>query len=221
MSETLVLGLGNLLLGDAGFGAHAIARMRDRFIVPDDVDLVDGGTLGLALLPVLEDAKRIILIDVVETGQPAGTVTVLGWDDLPRAASQVVSASTDDSGGCDADHRGDCCKRYRRRVHRCRDLGCDPVRWLAECWLGVFTPTPIGSFPSTIVQASPEAARCDLSRDSGVGPQVCRGAGNSARAVRAAEITASESRSPAVLRKDPGKHALLCGSDAGTPIAHS
>lgn len=85
MPRTLVLGLGNLLLGDEGFGVRAVAQLGERFVFPADVDLVDGGTLGLALLPVLEDADGIVLIDIVDLGQSPGTLTTLGWEDLPRA----------------------------------------------------------------------------------------------------------------------------------------
>ena len=91
MTKTLVLGLGNLLLTDEGFGVQAVARLRDRFTFPQDVELVDGGTLGLTLLPTLEDADRILVLDIVEMRAPPGTVFRLGWDDLPRALRIKVS----------------------------------------------------------------------------------------------------------------------------------
>ena len=91
MSKTLVLGLGNLLLSDEGFGVQAVARLRDRFTFPADIELVDGGTLGLGLLPALEDADRIVVLDVVNLRTPPGTLTRLGWDDLPRALQIKIS----------------------------------------------------------------------------------------------------------------------------------
>lgn len=91
MSKTLVLGLGNLLLSDEGFGVQAVARLRDRFTFPADVELMDGGTLGLGLLPALEDADRIVVLDVVDLRKPPGTLARLGWDDLPRALQIKVS----------------------------------------------------------------------------------------------------------------------------------
>jgi hydrogenase maturation protease len=91
MPKTLVLGLGNLLLSDEGFGVQAVARLRDRFTFPDDVELMDGGTAGLALLPALEDADRILVLDVVELKRPPGTLARLSWDDLPRALQIKVS----------------------------------------------------------------------------------------------------------------------------------
>lgn len=91
MSKTLVLGLGNLLLSDEGFGVQALARLRDRFVFPEDVELVDGGTLGLHLLPTLEDADRILVLDAVDAREPPGTVVRLGWDDLPRVLRLKIS----------------------------------------------------------------------------------------------------------------------------------
>lgn len=91
MRKTLVLGLGNLLLSDEGFGVQAVARLRDRFTFPAGVELMDGGTLGLGLLPALEDADRIVVLDVVDLRKPPGTLARLGWDDLPRALQIKVS----------------------------------------------------------------------------------------------------------------------------------
>lgn len=92
MSRTLVLGIGNPLMSDEGFGIEAVARLRDRFVFPSDVELVDGGTLGLALLPTLEDADRIVILDAVDLGEaPAGTLARLGWDDVPRTLLLKVS----------------------------------------------------------------------------------------------------------------------------------
>lgn len=91
MPKTLVLGLGNLLLSDEGFGVQAIGRLRARWRFDDDVEVMDGGTLGLGLLPALEDADRILVLDVVEVGATPGTLVRLSWNDLPRALRVKVS----------------------------------------------------------------------------------------------------------------------------------
>ena len=90
-TRSLVLGLGNLLISDEGFGVHAVQRLRERYEYPPDVELVDGGTLGLGLLPVLEDADRIIILDAVDLGQPPGTLVRLGWEDISRALQVKIS----------------------------------------------------------------------------------------------------------------------------------
>jgi len=76
MSEikTLVLGLGNLIMGDEGVGVHVV-RAIERHPLPAGVECLDGGTGGFILLEPLESADRIILIDAAADGNPPGTVT--------------------------------------------------------------------------------------------------------------------------------------------------
>jgi hydrogenase maturation protease len=72
--KTLVLGLGNILMGDEGVGVH-VARTLEQRTLPDGVECLDGGTGGFALLEPLEDADRIVLVDAAADGNPLGTVT--------------------------------------------------------------------------------------------------------------------------------------------------
>lgn len=74
MTETLVLGLGNLVHADDGFGVHAIARLQQDPRVPHDVTLLDGGTQGLGLLHHLSGLRRLLVIDAIDAGQPCGTL---------------------------------------------------------------------------------------------------------------------------------------------------
>lgn len=93
MSERLViLGLGNILLGDDGIGVvalHALARAVDQ--ADPRVSLVDGGTLGLSLLDYLEADSTLIIIDAVRADHPPGTVVVLEGEDVARAAAARLS----------------------------------------------------------------------------------------------------------------------------------
>jgi hydrogenase maturation protease len=73
-SATLVLGLGNVLLQDEGLGVRALERLTARYDMPAGVRAIDGGTLGLDLLPYLEDVRALIVIDAVRTGRPAGSL---------------------------------------------------------------------------------------------------------------------------------------------------
>ena len=73
----LVLGLGNVLLGDDGLGAAAVACIERDYIVPLGVRLEDGGTLGLSLLGLVADSDRVILVDAVRTDDPPGTLVRL------------------------------------------------------------------------------------------------------------------------------------------------
>lgn len=91
MSRTLVLGLGNPLMGDDGFGVAAVEMLREEWEFSDDVDLVDGGTWGMNLLPLIEIAERVILVDAIRHGVAPGTLTVLERNELPRYFSLKLS----------------------------------------------------------------------------------------------------------------------------------
>jgi hydrogenase maturation protease len=81
-AKTVVLGLGNILHGDDGLGPQAISRLRVDPRVPTDVSLVEGGTLGLELLPYIWDSSRLIVIDAIDVGQPPGTVVRMSGEEL-------------------------------------------------------------------------------------------------------------------------------------------
>lgn len=78
-----VLGLGNLIQGDEALGGHVIAHLREpraalaRLPDPDAVELVDGGTVGLGLVPYLVDLDGLIVVDVVDAGAEPGTLVDL------------------------------------------------------------------------------------------------------------------------------------------------
>jgi hydrogenase maturation protease len=69
----LILGIGNLLLKDEGIGVHVINRLREMDL-PPDVEIMDGGTLGIDLIFYIEGRKKVIVIDTVKAGDPPGTL---------------------------------------------------------------------------------------------------------------------------------------------------
>ena len=69
----LVLGVGNLLLGDEGVGIHAVRELEKRAL-PPQVDVVDGGTAGLNLLDLMKGYERVIIVDAVDAGEEPGTI---------------------------------------------------------------------------------------------------------------------------------------------------
>lgn len=87
----LVLGLGNVLLGDDGLGAAALARVERDYCVPPGVRLEDGGTLGLSLLGLLTDSERVILVDAVRADDPPGTLVRLDGADVMDAVRDRLS----------------------------------------------------------------------------------------------------------------------------------
>jgi len=89
-SPLLILGLGNLLCSDDGVGVVAAQAIAGTRVIPDGVQVLDGGTLGLALLPYLEDAEQAILVDAIEIDAPPGTLVRLDGDDVgPAVASRL------------------------------------------------------------------------------------------------------------------------------------
>jgi hydrogenase maturation protease len=87
----LVLGLGNVLLEDDGIGAAAVALLVERYEPPLGVDVLDGGTLGLSLLPYLEDADAVILVDAIRADKTPGSFVRLDGDDVPPAVATRLS----------------------------------------------------------------------------------------------------------------------------------
>jgi hydrogenase maturation protease len=91
MTTTLVLGLGNTIMSDDGIGPKVIEQLQQNAGLPEGVVLLDGGTLGLDLLPHLEGVQRLIIVDAVEIGQLAGTCVRLAGDDVPMALETKLS----------------------------------------------------------------------------------------------------------------------------------
>lgn len=89
--SVLVLGIGNLVMSDDAVGILAVQRLNELYRFPESVEIMDGGTLGLDLLPKLENLSHLIMIDAVETGQEPGTCVILRGDELPIALQTKVS----------------------------------------------------------------------------------------------------------------------------------
>jgi len=94
--KTLIAGIGSTILGDDGIGVYAARQLKERLftkefplaqarLFTDDVDIVELGTAGLSLLDLAEGYDRLIVIDAIKTGAPAGTVHELEGDQVTRA----------------------------------------------------------------------------------------------------------------------------------------
>jgi hydrogenase maturation protease len=73
-AKTLVLGLGNIIMGDEGIGVYVVKAL-EKHTLPEGVECLDGGTGGFTLLEPLQSAERVILIDAAADGNEIGTVT--------------------------------------------------------------------------------------------------------------------------------------------------
>ncbi len=90
-APVLVLGLGNILLQDEGVGVAVIERLQRRYRVPEEVELLDGGTSGMALLDDIRNREHLIVVDAVRTGKPAGAEVVLTGEEVPAFLCNKVS----------------------------------------------------------------------------------------------------------------------------------
>ncbi|WP_322029639.1 hydrogenase maturation protease [Paraburkholderia sp. J76] len=78
--RVVVLGLGNVQWGDAGMGVHALKRLGTYWDWPAQVELVEGGTRGRSLLPVVESAQRLMVLTALDFGLAPGALCVLTGD---------------------------------------------------------------------------------------------------------------------------------------------
>lgn len=72
MEKIIVLGVGNILMQDEGFGVRVVEELTRRYAFPDNVQVLDGGTLGMELLRFIAGAGRLLIIDAVNGGCPPG-----------------------------------------------------------------------------------------------------------------------------------------------------
>ena len=82
--DVLVLGIGNLLWADEGFGVRCVEYMAAHYELPHSVHVVDGGTQGLYLLPYLQQVRRLIVFDAIDYGLRPGTMRLIENGEVPR-----------------------------------------------------------------------------------------------------------------------------------------
>jgi hydrogenase maturation protease len=80
----LILGVGNILLGDEGIGIRVVEALENRFQFPEEVMVLDGGTAGIELLRYIDGRDLLILIDAMQAGLPPGTVFKVEGEDVAK-----------------------------------------------------------------------------------------------------------------------------------------
>ena len=83
-TKYIVLGVGNIFLTDDGVGVHVIESLRSRPELSSKINILDGGTLGLSLLPDIENASGLIVVDASEIGEKPGTMRVFEKSEMDR-----------------------------------------------------------------------------------------------------------------------------------------
>jgi len=80
----LVLGIGNLLWADEGFGVRCVEALNEMWRLPAQVTVMDGGTQGLYLLPYVQEADCLLVFDAVDYGDVPGSLREVVGDQVPR-----------------------------------------------------------------------------------------------------------------------------------------
>jgi hydrogenase maturation protease len=89
MKKILILGIGNILMGDEGVGVHTIKALEDKSF-PEDVETLDGGTGGFHLMAYFQEYEKIIMIDATMDKKSTGTVSLIEpkfASDFPKTLS--------------------------------------------------------------------------------------------------------------------------------------
>ncbi len=89
--KTCVIGMGNILLRDEGVGVHAVEALKRKYDFPEEVRLLDGGTLGLDLLHLIEGMDGVLFIDAVNLKKSPGTIAVIEGEAIPSILEPKLS----------------------------------------------------------------------------------------------------------------------------------
>jgi hydrogenase maturation protease len=169
----LVLGIGNLLWADEGFGVRAVEELANRYDFDESVTLMDGGTQGMYLLPHVQDASHLLVFDAIDYGLPPGTLKVVLDRDVPnymgakqmslhQTGFQDVLAAAALTGRCPQhitlvgvqpeelkDYGGSLRESVRAQVAPAVEIGADCLRR----WGVKVTPRAAGASPDMSIQA--------------------------------------------------------------------
>ena len=86
-----VFGIGNILLSDDGVGVHTVNKLKDEYEFPESVELIDGGTKGLDLLPLFENKDKVLIIDAANFKKEPGTIDIIEGDKIPSFLDSKLS----------------------------------------------------------------------------------------------------------------------------------
>jgi hydrogenase maturation protease len=95
---TVVLGAGSPLMGDDGLGVEVVEQLAERWAETPTLRFLDGGVWGMRLLPYIEEADRLLVIDAIRAGEVPGGLVRLERDEIPRHLSTKLSVHQVDLG---------------------------------------------------------------------------------------------------------------------------
>ncbi|WP_316206394.1 MULTISPECIES: HyaD/HybD family hydrogenase maturation endopeptidase [unclassified Bradyrhizobium] len=129
----LVLGIGNILWADEGFGVRVVEEFHRRYAVSDNVTILDGGTQGLYLVNYVEEADSLIVFDAIDYGLPPGELKLVRDDEVPRFTG-AKKMSLHQTGFQEVLSAADLLGHYPKRLAL---IGCQPLD--LEDWGGPLT----------------------------------------------------------------------------------
>ena len=92
VTENTVLGIGNIILSDEGFGVRVVEYLEKNFRFPENVSLLDGGTLGVELTHFITGTRRLLIIDSIDGGAEGGKIFHLRGEEIKNHFAQKISA---------------------------------------------------------------------------------------------------------------------------------
>ena len=92
VAEITVLGIGNIILSDEGFGVRVVEFLKKNYEFPANVQLLDGGTLGVELMHFVVGTSKLLIIDSIDGGYAAGKIFHLRGDEILNHFTQKISA---------------------------------------------------------------------------------------------------------------------------------
>lgn len=131
--RTLVLGIGNILWADEGFGVRAVEEFHARYETDDDVTVLDGGTQGLYLVQFVEACDQLLVFDAIDYGLEPGALRVVRDEAVPRFTG-AKKMSLHQTGFQEVLSAADLLGRYPSRLAL---VGCQPLD--LEDWGGPLT----------------------------------------------------------------------------------
>ena len=143
----LVLGIGNILWADEGFGVRAVEAFHKAYEVPENVTILDGGTQGLYLVQFVNEHDRLIVFDAIDYGLEPGTMKLVEDDEVPKFTG-AKKMSLHQTGFQEVLSAADLMGHYPERLAL---IGCQPLD--LEDWGGPLTPPVKAVIPAAVETA--------------------------------------------------------------------
>ncbi|QGM44373.1 HyaD/HybD family hydrogenase maturation endopeptidase [Methylocystis heyeri] len=146
--RSLILGIGNILWGDEGFGVRAVEEFHRRYDVTGDVTVLDGGTQGLYLVQFVREADDLIVFDAIDYGLTPGTLKIVRDEEVPKFTGSK-KMSLHQTGFQEVLSAADLLGDYPQRLAL---IGCQPLD--LENWGGPLTAPVRGAIDLAVEAAS-------------------------------------------------------------------